>query len=286
MFIIDFKPFTIEKREYIDSFFHVHHYEGIDCSFNTLFLWQEAYHTQWAVEENILFVRAGEGENTFFMPPFAGEGASFGRGMEIIHECLEREGKPFIIKAASPWVLEQIKAHCPNRYEFTADRDNWEYVYRTADMINLSGKKLRMKKNHLNAFLRQYGDYTYESITSENREDAWQGIEDWFERHGDIAEEKEALQRCFANWDALKLKGAIIRIYGKVEAFTNGDLVNPRVAHIFFEKANPNIRGLYQAINRDFLMHEFAETEFVNREEDMGLPGPVSYTHLTLPTIA
>ena len=46
MFIIDFKPFTIEKREYIDSFFHVHHYEGIDCSFNTLFLWQEAYHTQ------------------------------------------------------------------------------------------------------------------------------------------------------------------------------------------------------------------------------------------------
>ena len=102
MFIIDFKPFTIEKREYIDSFFHVHHYEGIDCSFNTLFLWQEAYHTQWAVEENILFVRAGEGENTFFMPPFAGEGASFGRGMEIIHECLEREGKPFIIKAASP----------------------------------------------------------------------------------------------------------------------------------------------------------------------------------------
>ena len=109
----------------------------------------------------------------------------------------------------------------------------------------------------------------------ENREDAWQGIEDWFERHGDIAEEKEALQRCFVNWDALKLKGAIIRIYGKVEAFTNGDLVNPRVAHIFFEKANPNIRGLYQAINRDFLMHEFAETEFVNREEDMGLPACV-----------
>lgn len=70
-----------------------------------------------------------------------------------------------------------------------------------------------------------------------------------------------------------EIKGAIIRIYGKVEAFTNGDLVNPRVAHIFFEKANPNIRGLYQAINRDFLMHEFAETEFVNREEDMGLPG-------------
>ncbi|MFQ7109861.1 MAG: phosphatidylglycerol lysyltransferase domain-containing protein [Dialister invisus] len=70
----------------------------------------------------------------------------------------------------------------------------------------------------------------------------------------------------------MKLKGAIIRIYGKVEALRT-EIWSILVAHIFFEKANPNIRGLYQAINRDFLMHEFAETEFVNREEDMGLPG-------------
>ena len=78
---------------------------------------------------------------------------------------------------------------------------------------------------------------------------------------------------CFDNWDELGVKGAIIRIYGKVEAFTNGDLVNERMAHIIFEKANPNIRGLYQAINRDFLIHEFADTEFVNREEDLGIEG-------------
>ena len=58
-----------------------------------------------------------------------------------------------------------------------------------------------------------------------------------------------------------------------MEAFTNGDLVNDKLAHIIFEKANPDIRGLYQAINRDFLIHEFADTEFVNREEDLGLPG-------------
>lgn len=49
--------------------------------------------------------------------------------------------------------------------------------------------------------------------------------------------------------------------------------MNEKMAHIIFEKANPNIRGLYQAINRDFLLHEFADTEFVNREEDLGVPG-------------
>ena len=42
------------------------------------------------------------------------------------------------------------------KYEWTVeDRDNEEYVYRTADMISLPGKKLRMKKNHLNALDRK-----------------------------------------------------------------------------------------------------------------------------------
>ena len=42
---------------------------------------------------------------------------------------------------------------------------------------------------------------------------------------------------------------------------------------IHIEKANPDIRGLYQAINNEFIRHEFSNVEFINREEDMGLPG-------------
>lgn len=274
MGIIEFHPFHIEDKKMIDGFFRIHHYEQIDCTFNTLFIWQKAHDTSWAVQDNILFIRAGHGKDLFFLPPFAKEEEEFKHGLDLIHEELDKLGMPFRLKSASRWVTEQIERLLPGKYDFIEDRDNEEYVYRTADMISLPGKKLRMKKNHLNAFLRQYGgDYTYESITKENMEDAKAGIHEWFERHGDIEEEEEAMKICFDNWDELGVKGAIIRIYGKVEAFTNGDLVNERMAHIIFEKANPNIRGLYQAINRDFLIHEFADTEFVNREEDLGIEG-------------
>ncbi len=270
---MDFKPFRIEDKALIDSYFHVHHYEQIDCTFNTLFLWQDAFGTSWAEEEGILFVRAGSGKDTFFMPPFAKSPESFVRGLELLHEEYDRLGIPFRLISASPWVKEEIERLCPGKYDFQENRDVEEYVYRTADMISLPGKKFRMKKNHLNSFLRQYSDYQYEPITRENREDALEGIHDWFVRHGDIEDEEAAIRRCFQYWDDLHIKGAVIRIYGKVEAFTNGDLVNDKLAHIIFEKANPEIRGLYQAINRDFLIHEFADTEFVNREEDLGLPG-------------
>ena len=251
----------------------MHHYEQIDCTFNTLFLWQDAYQTSWAEQDGILFVRAGTGKDTFFMPPFAKEEKNFVHGLALIHEEYDRLGLPFRLKSASSWVTEQIERLVPGKYDFIEDRDNEEYIYRTEDMIRLPGKKLRMKKNHLNGFLRQYADYQYEAITKENLEDAKAGIHDWFLRHGDIEEEEQAIKRCFDHWDALGVKGAVIRIYGKVEAFTNGDSINEKMAHIIFEKANPEIRGLYQAINRDFLIHEFAETEFVNREEDLGLPG-------------
>ena len=270
---MEFKPFRIEDKARIDSYFSVHHYEQIDCTFNTLFLWQDAYQTSWAEQDGILFVRAGTGKDTFFMPPFAKEEENFVHGLALIHEEYDKLGLPFRLKSASSWVTEQIERLVPGKYDFIEDRDNEEYIYRTEDMIRLPGKKLRMKKNHLNGFLRQYADYQYEAITKENLEDAKAGIHDWFLRHGDIEEEEQAIKRCFDHWDALGVKGAVIRIYGKVEAFTNGDSINEKMAHIIFEKANPEIRGLYQAINRDFLIHEFADTEFVNREEDLGLPG-------------
>lgn len=270
---MEFKPFRIEDKAQIDSYFSVHHYEQIDCTFNTLFLWQDAYQTSWAEQDGILFIRAGAGKDTFFMPPFAKEEENFVHGLALIHEEYDKLGLPFRLKSASSWVTEQIERLVPGKYDFIEDRDNEEYIYRTDDMIRLPGKKLRMKKNHLNGFLRQYADYQYEAITKENLEDAKAGIHDWFLRHGDIEEEEQAIKRCFDHWDALGVKGAVIRIYGKVEAFTNGDSINEKMAHIIFEKANPEIRGLYQAINRDFLIHEFAETEFVNREEDLGLPG-------------
>ena len=59
MGIIEFHPFRIEDKKMIDGFFRIHHYEQIDCTFNTLFIWQKAHDTSWAVQDNILFIHCG-----------------------------------------------------------------------------------------------------------------------------------------------------------------------------------------------------------------------------------
>ena len=40
------------------------------------------------------------------------------------------------------------------------------------------------------------------------------------------------------------------------------------VTHV--EKANLELRGLYNYLEKEFLTHVYPEAEFVNREDDMG----------------
>ena len=42
---------------------------------------------------------------------------------------------------------------------------------------------------------------------------------------------------------------------------------------IHIEKANAAYHGLFQAINQQFLEHEWSGVRFVNREQDVGVPG-------------
>ena len=65
-----------------------------------------------------------------------------------------------------------------------------------------------------------------------------------------------------------------IYVDDQLEAFSIGSYNSKeKMAIIHIEKANPEMRGLYQMINQQFLIHEFPDAEIVNREDDMGLDG-------------
>ena len=52
-----------------------------------------------------------------------------------------------------------------------------------------------------------------------------------------------------------------------------GEKLNTDTVVIHLEKANPEIRGLYAAINQAFLEQAWQELPLVNREQDLGEPG-------------
>ena len=60
----------------------------------------------------------------------------------------------------------------------------------------------------------------------------------WVETHHEegIEDELIAINLLFDNWDVLGLKGGAIKLFGRVEAFSIGELLNDRIALIHIEK--------------------------------------------------
>ena len=85
--------------------------------------------------------------------------------------------------------------------------------------------------------------------------------------------EASAVEEVLANADALGVTGGCIEVDGQVEAFTLGELLNPETVVIHIEKANAAFHGLYQVINQQFLEQSWPNIEYVNREQDLGVPG-------------
>ena len=68
--------------------------------------------------------------------------------------------------------------------------------------------------------------------------------------------------------------GAVICIEDKIVAYTFGEILNKNTFVVHFEKALSNYSGIYQTINKLFAENElYGKYEFINREQDLGLPG-------------
>jgi hypothetical protein len=73
--------------------------------------------------------------------------------------------------------------------------------------------------------------------------------------------------------DALGLQGGVLKVDGKVIAFTIGEPLTEDTFVVHFEKAYADIQGAYPMINREFVRNCMQGFTYVNREEYLGLPG-------------
>ena len=85
--------------------------------------------------------------------------------------------------------------------------------------------------------------------------------------------EERSLEVMFEYFDALELCGGVIVIDGNIAAFSIGEKLNESCALIHVEKADTSYKGIYAAINNEFVKNEWSDFEYINREEDMGIEG-------------
>jgi hypothetical protein len=168
-------------------------------------------------------------------------------------------------------------APLPPGAKVSEDRDNADYVYRREDLATLAGRHFTKKRNHINQCLAAY-NCQYEIITAKtipeclDMQDRWCADRNCAIEPG-LAGEYQAIEETLRHYEEFALTGCAIRIEGTIEAFTVGELLNPSTAVCHFEKAMPQFQGLTQLINQWFAKNNLTGFAYVNREQDLGIPG-------------
>lgn len=273
---MQFFDIDIDAKDTIKSFFNAQRIEASDMLFGNLYIWHFSREIKYTIIEDCLVVwtKFPKESHPFIFYPL-------GRGnrkvaLQIMQEYFLDNKIPFSLRSLETYQSEELASFFPNSFEITPNRDRFDYIYNIDELIALSGRQLHKKKNHLNRFFNLYPDFSYEHINSNNAIEVLEAYRLWFEdsdKSEGLRNEIIGIEAVLQNFTYLDMKGAIIRIHGKIAAFSLAEQINEDSVVIHIEKGNTFYAGIYQAINQQFLKNDFSHLKYVNREEDLGIEG-------------
>ena len=89
----------------------------------------------------------------------------------------------------------------------------------------------------------------------------------------DLTNERRSMDFALRNFEALGLTGGALVIDDHIVAFTYGSPINGITFGVHVEKADTSYEGIFSVINQEFVAHIPETYTYINREEDLGLPG-------------
>ncbi|MGD1008957.1 MAG: phosphatidylglycerol lysyltransferase domain-containing protein [Candidatus Aminicenantales bacterium] len=261
----DFKPLGLEDQDLVKRYLDAHPSGVCEMNFPNLLIWKDSERPRYTIlNGNLCLLVEPTFEPAYFLPPAGGNEVE-----KTIKTCLTHA--PRLSRVPEAYVEKYGSA-----FRVEEDRDNFDYVYLGEELAELKGKKFDGKRNRIKKFESSF-DHAYVELRREHSDDCRRLLLQWFEEKGNgdpyMKAEKDAILEALEDFEMLGLTGRVVTVAGRVEAFTFGMRLTDDTALIQIEIANPAFPGLAQWINREFVRREWSAFRFINREQDMGVPG-------------
>jgi hypothetical protein len=267
---LEFEPIHLDKQTAYLQQLSACPQVASDYSFMNLWGWAAEYGLSWAWEDPLVWIKQTAPVEAFWAPVGCWESANW---QEVFDRCLS--GSANFIRV--PEQLKQIwetSLSGNRRLSIQETRGHWDYLYGVSDLVQLKGKRLHKKKNLLNQFKRHY-DYVYSPLGPNTTAQALGLQTDWCEwrdceSSDTLSSENKAIEKVLGQWKNLKgITGGSIRVGDSIAAYTVAERLTDDTLLIHFEKASPEFKGGYQAINQMYLEHAGDPFSRVNREQDL-----------------
>jgi hypothetical protein len=174
----------------------------------------------------------------------------------------------FVFPVAEEWLDEVVG----ERFQWTYEDGDTDYVYRTDKIAELSGRALHRKRNMLRQFERRY-DHEALPLTTDRLDDARAVLETWQDQMSVPAEETDygPCSEALELYEELVLCGVMYYAEGEPAGFIVGDELNEETFALHFAKGKREFRGIYE-----YMFSTFAEIlprryRLLNFEQDLGI---------------
>lgn len=276
-FVIDFQKIDINEKEKYDEYLMHCNERGCEYSFANLNLWGRQ---RAAFVDGFLTLFSQFERHSVY--PFPIGNGDVGPVLDAIIADARDRGIVCRITGLTPQDCVTLEERYPSQFRFHPDRDGCDYIYDIHALADLPGRKYQKKRNHVNKFRSLHPDCRIVPLTEDILPAVQEMTEQWYtdrlaqDDHDDYHLERAAMKRAFSHMDALGLEGLALVENGQILAMTMGSRLSEDTFDIHFEKAREDADGAYPAISQAFaryLREKYPELKFLDREDDMGLPG-------------
>ncbi|MGY3387476.1 hypothetical protein ACVWW6_000067 [Bradyrhizobium sp. USDA 3311] len=260
------QPISMSQKTTFDRYFTEFPPKCCEMTFANIFCWADLKHHQVCVYQNHLLVsyqRESDSELRFFPP--IGEHP----------EQIMRDPLPGLRTYRWERIPYPLAHELSQSTSLVFDRDNSDYYYNVGELMTLKGKKFEGKRNLVRRFANL--NPTARPLQARDLVSCIELQERWLsdqEAGRDSAlEETFAVKVALQSFDSLPIKGVVIEIAGKLVGFAIGERLNSSMFVEHHEKAEREYKGAYEYLLHALAREIAAEATFLNRGQDLGIPG-------------
>lgn len=272
---LQFKIPVASDRSLIESFtFPMGGQLSCEYAFANLLSWGELYQLSFYVDSGRLWIHNGTEDYLYFPLGDAVTPSDLWQASQK----MKSQGFSGVLDQVPYAYYVQHKPELDVHFRFEMKEDFLDYVYSAEKLTYLSGEKLSKKRNLLHQFESLYPNWSVRPMAGKS-ELFWiqEFVPQWAATAGhdggSVEEDVEALRQVFDCWDSGGFEGIVIEVDTKVIAFAIYSVPTHAMSIIHFEKALRDYKGASQIINRETARYLLSRVQWLNREQDLGVPG-------------
>lgn len=269
-----FIPVSLDEKDRYYEMWQQTPRRSIDYTLANLWGWQEYYGLEWRFDDKLCWIRQTKPEIIHWAPLGGWNAVDWPK---VLPATFRDESRHF--HRVPEELVEIWKKSMPEKVHAEDERGQWEYLYKQSELASLSGNRFHKKKNHLNSYIKTYGEPDYRVICDKIVQKVLAVQDDWCHWHecedsSSLQAENYAINQVLRHWDSFRnFYGGCLFVDGKMIAFSVGEKLDDDTLGVHYEKGLSGFKGVYQAMNYEFARHAGEGFTWINRAQDLDEEG-------------